>query len=129
MNNFEYDLLNNYFEQLSFKTENTIRELQLVQKHINEFKHQIYKKDISEKTRAEIPKQELSIERSSARERLPTDLIKIKEVIEMTGLSRSSIYRFVKLGEFPKPINLSSRSVAWVRGSVEEWVLDKIENN
>ena len=116
-------------EQLSFKAENTIRELQLVQKHINEFKHQIYKNDISQKTRSEIPKQELSIERSSTRESLPTDLIKIKEVIEMTGLSRSSIYRFVKLGELPNSINLSRRSVAWVRASVEIWILGKIENN
>lgn len=128
MNNLEFELLNGYLEQLSFKTQNTINELQLVKRHIDGFKSQLTKRDISEQTRANIPEQKLSIEQTQTRSKQPSDLIRIKEVISMTGLSRSSIYTYKNKGEFPSPIQLSSRSVAWVRVDVEKWILDKINN-
>jgi len=128
MNNLEFELLNGYLEQLSFKTQNTINELQLVKRHIDGFKSQLTKRDISEQTRANIPEQKLSIEQTQIRDKQPSDLIRIKEVMNMTGLSRSSIYTYKNKGEFPNPIQLSSRSVAWVRVDVEQWILDKINN-
>jgi prophage regulatory protein len=128
MNNLEFELLNGYLEQLSFKTQNTINELQLVKRHIDGFKSQLTKRDISEQTRANIPEQKMSIEQTQTRDKQPSDLIRIKEVMSMTGLSRSSIYTYKNKGEFPSPIQLSSRSVAWVRVDVEQWVLDKINN-
>ena len=128
MNNLEFELLNGYLEQLSFKTQNTINELQLVKRHIDGFKSQLKKRDISEQTRANIPEQKMSIEQTQTRDKQPSDLIRIKEVMSMTGLSRSSIYTYKNKGEFPSPIQLSSRSVAWVRVDVEQWVLDKINN-
>jgi len=128
MNNLEFELLNGYLEQLSFKTQNTINELQLVKRHIDGFKSQLTKRDISEQTRANIPEQKLSIEQTQTRDKQPSDLIRIKEVMSMTGLSRSSIYTYKSKGEFPFPIQLSSRSVAWVRVDVEQWILDKINN-
>ncbi len=128
MNNLEFELLNGYLEQLSFKTQNTINELQLVKRHIDGFKSQLIKRDISEQTRANIPEQKLSIEQTQTRNKQASDLIRIKEVMSMTGLSRSSIYTYKNKGEFPNPIQLSSRSVAWVRVDVEQWILDKINN-
>jgi len=128
MNNLEFELLNGYLEQLSFKTQNTINELQLVKRHIDGFKSQLTKRDISEQTRANIPEQKLSIEQTQIRDKQPSDLIRIKEVMSMTGLSKSSIYTYKNKGAFPNPIHLSSRSVAWVRVDVEQWILDKINN-
>ncbi|MBA6264270.1 AlpA family transcriptional regulator [Colwellia sp. Bg11-12] len=128
MNNLEFELLNGYLEQLSFKTQNTINELQLVKRHIDGFKSQITKRDISEQTRASIPEQILSIEQTQTRDKQPSDLIRIKEVMSMTGLSRSSIYTQKNKGEFPRPIHLTSHSIAWVRSEVEQWILDKINN-
>jgi len=130
MNNLEFELLNGYLEQLSFKTQNTINELQLVKRHIDRFKSQLTKRDISEQTRANIPEQKLSIEQTQTQTRIkqPSDLIRIKEVMSMTGLSRSSIYAYKNKGEFPNSIQLSYRSVAWVRVDVEQWTLDKINN-
>lgn len=128
MNNLEFELLNGYLELLSFKTQNTINELQLVKRHIDGFKSQLTKRDISEQTRANIPEQKLSIEQTQTRSKQASDLIRIKEVMSMTGLSRSSIYTYKNKGEFPNPIQLSSRSVAWVRVDVEQWILDKINN-
>ena len=54
-------------------------------------------------------------------------LMKIKEVMDCTGLGRSTLYNYISEGLFPKPVSLGTRSVAWVESEVEEWILDKIE--
>jgi len=126
MNKLEYEYINNYLEQLSQRAENTIRELQLLQKHIVGFKYQLKNKDISDKTRASIPQPILSYEHKSRSDKQPNDLIRIKEVMAMTGVSRTFIHKHRKDGDFPEPIHLSSKSIAWVRSSVDEWIQSKI---
>lgn len=51
-----------------------------------------------------------------------TKLLRLPEVIAMTGKSRSSIY-----GDplFPKRIKIGERSVAWVENEIEEWVEER----
>ncbi len=55
-------------------------------------------------------------------------LIRMKEVMHLTGLSRPSVYRLMKDGTFPNSIDLGERSVAWVDDEVHEWVDQKIHN-
>ena len=52
-------------------------------------------------------------------------LLKLKDVIEMTSLSKASIYRQVKAGTFPDPIRVGPRAVAWVVSELESWIEDK----
>ncbi|KAA8601358.1 Transcriptional regulator [Vibrio cyclitrophicus] len=47
-------------------------------------------------------------------------LIKLKEVLLITGLSRSTVYRFMSAGGFPMKAELGGNSVAWVESEVEE---------
>ncbi|WP_431036931.1 helix-turn-helix transcriptional regulator [Pseudomonas yamanorum] len=54
-------------------------------------------------------------------------LIRLKEVIDSTGLARSTIYKFISEGVFPKPVSLGERCVAWVEGEVHVWILNRIE--
>lgn len=54
-------------------------------------------------------------------------VMKLNEVINTTGLSRSSIYAYMTKGEFPKPIQLGPRAVAWIEGEVQEWLKVRIE--
>jgi prophage regulatory protein len=54
-------------------------------------------------------------------------ILRLKEVIEKTGLARSTIYKYVELGAFPKPISLGGRSVGWVDSEVHEWIINAIE--
>ncbi|MDI3323389.1 AlpA family transcriptional regulator [Pontibacterium granulatum] len=54
-------------------------------------------------------------------------LIKLKEVMNTTGLARSTIYKYISEGAFPKPVSLGERAVAWVESEVSDWILDKIE--
>jgi len=44
----------------------------------------------------------------------------------MTGLGRSSIYKFVSEGTFPKPVSLGVRAVGWVEAEVDAWIGAKV---
>jgi prophage regulatory protein len=127
MNKLEYEYINSYLEQLSNRAESSIRELQLLQTHIIGFRIQLKNKGVSEKTRASIPQPTLNYESKSKRDKQPSDLIRIKEVMAMTGVSRTFIHKHRKDGDFPEPIHLSSKSIAWVRSSVDEWIQSKIK--
>lgn len=39
-----------------------------------------------------------------------------------TGLSRSTIYDWMKLGTFPKPVALGARLVGWRESDIETWL-------
>lgn len=54
-------------------------------------------------------------------------LIRLPEVKARTGLSRTAIYAAAKDGKFPKPINLTERSVAWIDTDVQAWIDARIE--
>ncbi|WP_338073324.1 AlpA family transcriptional regulator [Billgrantia aerodenitrificans] len=54
-------------------------------------------------------------------------LVRIKEVMDRTGLGRSTVYKYMNLGLFPKPIRLGSRAVAWVESEVVAWIQHGIE--
>ncbi|ELR66126.1 Transcriptional regulator [Photobacterium marinum] len=52
--------------------------------------------------------------------------MRLKEVMNVTGLSRSSIYNFMAEGTFPKSVPLGGRAVAWVEDEVQEWMEAKL---
>lgn len=54
--------------------------------------------------------------------------IRLNQVKEKTGLSRSSIYQFIKEGKFPAQVKLGQRAAAWVDSEVEDWISDRISN-
>ena len=56
-------------------------------------------------------------------------LIRLKEVMYITALGRSSIYKFMTEGNFPQSVPLGERAVAWEKSKIEEWVLNKIEQS
>ncbi|HBP1718579.1 TPA: helix-turn-helix transcriptional regulator [Pseudomonas aeruginosa] len=54
-------------------------------------------------------------------------IIRLQEVMATTGLARSTIYKLISEGTFPKPVPLGGRSVGWVEEEVQDWVLERIE--
>ena len=54
-------------------------------------------------------------------------IIRLKEVINSTGLARSTIYKYIGEGTFPKPVSLGDRCVGWVDSEVHDWILARIE--
>lgn len=53
-------------------------------------------------------------------------LIRLPEVRRLVGLSRSEVYRRISAGEFPKPVSLGSRAIAFVRGEVLAFIAERI---
>lgn len=56
-------------------------------------------------------------------------IIRLPEVIEITGLSRSSIYSYISQGNFPASVQIGSRAVGWLETEVNEWVLHQIQKS
>lgn len=54
-------------------------------------------------------------------------LIKLKDVMASTGLGRSTIYKYIEDGKFPKSVSLGCRAVAWVESEIQDWILERIE--
>jgi prophage regulatory protein len=54
-------------------------------------------------------------------------VIRLSEVKYRTGMARSTIYRRIAQGEFPKPIPLGScRIVGWLESEIDIWLDQKI---
>lgn len=54
-------------------------------------------------------------------------VIRLKKVIEVTGLARATMYKYIAEGLFPKPIPLGERCVGWLESEVQDWILARIE--
>ncbi|WP_259196435.1 MULTISPECIES: AlpA family transcriptional regulator [unclassified Pseudomonas] len=54
-------------------------------------------------------------------------IIRLKQVCEVTGLARSTVYKFIGEGIFPKPVPLGDRCVGWLESEVYDWILSKIQ--
>ncbi len=53
-------------------------------------------------------------------------LLRVKSVLELTGMTESTIYREISRGEFPRPVKLTKRTAAWVESEVAEWITKRI---
>ena len=56
----------------------------------------------------------------------PTDdlhrqLVRLPAVLKLTGLGRSTIYRWIADGSFPAPVRLGPRAVAWRWSDLDRW--------
>lgn len=49
-------------------------------------------------------------------------ILRRPKVENKTGLGRSSIYRLIQLGQFPKPVKLTERSVGWLESEIDQWI-------
>ena len=63
--------------------------------------------------------------------------IRLPEVLNRTGFGRTSIYRKMEEGTFPRSVKLGgpledpnafdSRAVAWIEDDVDQWIESRIE--
>jgi prophage regulatory protein len=56
---------------------------------------------------------------------VPTEPVRLfvllPTVMQATGLGRSTIYRLVANGEFPAPVQVGPRAVAWRWADLDHW--------
>lgn len=55
----------------------------------------------------------------------PDKIIRVKEVLGLTGLSRTTLWRLEKKGQFPARLPLSAGSVGWRLREVQKWIDQK----
>lgn len=52
-------------------------------------------------------------------------LLRLPAVVRMTGLAKSTIYKHVALNQFPSPVSLVGRAVAWRLSEIIRWNQDR----
>lgn len=57
----------------------------------------------------------------------PVSLLRLPDVLSMTGLSKTTLYGLIKAGEFPASMPLGGRAVAWASTEVEAWLAGKLK--
>ena len=57
---------------------------------------------------------------------MSTKILRLPEIIALTGLSRSTVYNRVTTGNFLTSISLGGRSVGWVASEVDAWLHNQI---
>ncbi|KPQ16750.1 MAG: prophage regulatory protein [Rhodobacteraceae bacterium HLUCCO18] len=54
-------------------------------------------------------------------------LLTIEEVAERTRLSKPTIYKLIRQGDFPRQLRLCANKVAWLEREVSAWVAARAE--
>ena len=49
-------------------------------------------------------------------------LLRLPEVIELTRLSKPSVYRLIAQAGFPKPLRIGPRASRWYRHEIVAWI-------
>lgn len=49
-------------------------------------------------------------------------LLKMKDVIRVTGLSWANIYKLISEEQFPASYKLSTRRVGWKKTEIDQWI-------
>ena len=49
---------------------------------------------------------------------------RMADVVRITGLSRTTLYRRIAEGKFPPPVHLGGRACGWPRAALQRWIDD-----
>jgi len=52
--------------------------------------------------------------------------LRLPEVKEVTGLSKSTIYARIAEGTFPKQIPIGPRLVVWLESDIQNWIAEQV---
>lgn len=52
----------------------------------------------------------------------PLRLMRLGEVLDLTGLSRATLYRKIAAGTFPRQHKIADRCCGWRAGEVDVWL-------
>jgi prophage regulatory protein len=52
----------------------------------------------------------------------PDRFLRLPTVLQLTGLSRSTVYRKMEAGSFPRQIRIAARCAGWRQSAVSAWM-------
>jgi len=64
-----------------------------------------------------------------ARRNAPIRMLRIEQVLALTGLGKTKIYELQGQGDFPMRVQLTPKRVAWVEAEVQAWLAARIASN
>jgi prophage regulatory protein len=56
----------------------------------------------------------------------PIRILRLAQVIDMTGLGKTKIYELQAQGRFPMSVRITTHSVGWVEQEVQEWLTGRL---
>lgn len=56
-------------------------------------------------------------------------LLRVRDVIDRTRLSRTAIYKRIREGSFPDSIKVSQRVVAWRESDINRWIAELVSSS
>ena len=56
----------------------------------------------------------------------PDRILRIRTVLDRTGLSRSTLYRKIADGSFPAQVKLGEHSSGWRESAIDRWIADPV---
>jgi len=58
----------------------------------------------------------------------PIRILRVREVADRSGISRSLLYKFVREGKFPPSVKIGERAVGWLESDVDGWIKSRSVN-
>ena len=49
-------------------------------------------------------------------------ILRPRDVCRVIGLSRTTLWRWQRAGDFPRPVRLGRNSIGWRASTVQEWI-------
>lgn len=53
------------------------------------------------------------------------EMLRVSDVLKRTGMSRTSLYRKLRQGAFPAPLELGSNAIGWESTTVADWIASR----
>ena len=55
----------------------------------------------------------------------PIRLLRIREVLDLVGLKKATVYQLLRTGQFPRSVKITSRAVGWVEEEIQQWLAER----
>jgi prophage regulatory protein len=85
----------------------------------------VQERDATRKHSVTVRTVDLAASRFERLQGVPLKCLRFKAVRDRTGLSRSTIWRLERRGEFPKQRRISVNAVGWVEQEIDDWMLTR----
>lgn len=56
-------------------------------------------------------------------------ILRLPQVKETCGLSRSSIYNMMKDGTFPQSFRIGAKAIGWLDSDIQAWIDDRVQTS
>ena len=56
----------------------------------------------------------------------PEPILSTKQICELTGCNRVTVWRMVRDGRFPAPIQITGNKIGWLQSDYQDWLAEQV---